>query len=497
MPFVRHLAPFAILALGSGSAHAAPTTIFLQYEEQRLVAGEADDAPNDVSATLEWFGVDEVTMPALTTEGGQDRAQLIAAVQQMVETQWEAVDVEFVTQRPTSGDFLMVTMGGRGDVVNLGYAGGWGIVDCYDENETAVAFVFSDNLRDEDGTLSASKLAMVVSQEAAHTVGLEHLGGSEEFIMYPRSNTASQHVFSDTCEEIADPIMDPEHPEYCLDHPGCEVGFQNDLAHLIEYLGPAGPGGMDSDGTDGGDTQGDTEGSDTDPGTRAPARARTPPEEPRTTRTPRRAQGIPAMTAPPTRLRGRPRRTPVVPRTRTTAPMPRGKGTLVVPVRPARRPPTPPPSDSRFPYCWGCGAARPPPPPAPAVELDTGLPRSALAGERVAGPIDLAYASHAVSEDNGTSNTALAVAKGALMALGGLVVFGLVVSAIKPLALVALVGGGGYLGYRALSGKKRLGSGRERKALGPGSSPGDADFDRRMKELDAIERRLDREIGKY
>lgn len=257
----------------TSTAKADTTTVFLQYEEQRLVAGDLDDAPNDISWTLDWFGLEEVTLPALTVEGGQDRDQLIAAIQQIVEFQWEAVDVEFVTQRPQSGDFLMVTMGGRGGDVNLGGAGGWGIVDCYDENKTGVAFVFSDSLREDDGSLSASKLAMVVSQEVAHTVGLEHLGDSESFIMYPRTSSGVMHTFSETCEAIVDPIEDPEHPEYCLDHPGCEEGFQNDLAHLIEYLGPAVPDGVDTEGTEtdgdsdgggtgGGDSDGDTGGTD-------------------------------------------------------------------------------------------------------------------------------------------------------------------------------------------------------------------------------------------
>lgn len=240
----------------------ATEKIFLQFEEQHLVAGDVEDAPNGVSWTLSWFGVDEVTMPALETVPGQDRDQLIAAIVQTVEGQWEGVDVEFVTERPASGDFIMVTMGGSGDLINLGYAGGWGIVDCYDENKTPVAFVFSERLANDEGLHDVNKLAMVVSQEAAHTVGLEHLGGDESFIMYPSSSGGIEHHFSTQCEDITNPIEDPDHPEYCLDHPGCPMGEQNDIAHLVEYIGPAVPDGDPGDDTDTGDDGGTTDGGD-------------------------------------------------------------------------------------------------------------------------------------------------------------------------------------------------------------------------------------------
>lgn len=107
----------------------------------------------------------------------------------------------------------------------------------------------------------------------------------------------------------------------------------------------------------------------------------------------------------------------------------------------------------------------------------------------------MAYPCAGVSEETDSTQTAAAVAKGALMGIGGLVALGVVLSLIKPLALIAVAGGAGYLGYRMLSKSKRLGPAAERRALGPAS--GDDDFNRRMKELDALERKLDREIGKY
>jgi hypothetical protein len=61
---------------------------------------------------------------------------------------------------------------------------------------------------------------------------------------------------------------------------------------------------------------------------------------------------------------------------------------------------------------------------------------------------------------------------------------------------VGVVGGAGYLGYRFMKKKRALPAGKSaggRKALSAAS--GD-DFDRRMRELEEVERRLDSEIGK-
>jgi hypothetical protein len=82
------------------------------------------------------------------------------------------------------------------------------------------------------------------------------------------------------------------------------------------------------------------------------------------------------------------------------------------------------------------------------------------------------------------------------MGLGGLVALGIVISVLKPLIVVGVVGGAGYLGYRLMKKKKALPPGGRaggRKALSAGS--GD-DFERRMRELEEVERRLDTEIGK-
>jgi uncharacterized membrane protein YebE (DUF533 family) len=88
----------------------------------------------------------------------------------------------------------------------------------------------------------------------------------------------------------------------------------------------------------------------------------------------------------------------------------------------------------------------------------------------------------------------VSVLKGALLALGALAAVGLGLTLVKavfaPLFLIALIGGAGYIGYRAFGKTKELQASRETKALSS------SDFDKRMRELDALDRQLDAEIRK-
>jgi hypothetical protein len=83
-----------------------------------------------------------------------------------------------------------------------------------------------------------------------------------------------------------------------------------------------------------------------------------------------------------------------------------------------------------------------------------------------------------------------AILKGGLIVLGGLAAIGLVISVLKPLLILGVLGGLGYVGYRMVASKdKAIEGGKSQAALPP-----DADFDRRMRELDKIEKQLDAQI---
>jgi hypothetical protein len=96
---------------------------------------------------------------------------------------------------------------------------------------------------------------------------------------------------------------------------------------------------------------------------------------------------------------------------------------------------------------------------------------------------------------DGDSGLAWPLVKGGLLVLGGLAALSLTMALLKPLFLLGVLGGAAYLGYRLLSGGKAL-EGKEHKALSAGSSSGD-DFERKMRELDALDKKLDAEIRKH
>jgi hypothetical protein len=89
---------------------------------------------------------------------------------------------------------------------------------------------------------------------------------------------------------------------------------------------------------------------------------------------------------------------------------------------------------------------------------------------------------------DGDSALAWTFFKGGLLVLGGLAAVGLAIAVLKPLLIIGVLGGAAYLGYRLLSGGKAL-EGREHKAL-----HADDDFERKMRELDALDKKLDAQI---
>lgn len=95
-----------------------------------------------------------------------------------------------------------------------------------------------------------------------------------------------------------------------------------------------------------------------------------------------------------------------------------------------------------------------------------------------------------MAEDKGSA--AWPIVKLGLIGLGGLVAIGLLAAVLKPLLILGVIAGAGYVGYRLFMGSdKALTGAKERKAIAP-----DDDFERKMRELDAMDRKLDEEIRK-
>lgn len=97
-----------------------------------------------------------------------------------------------------------------------------------------------------------------------------------------------------------------------------------------------------------------------------------------------------------------------------------------------------------------------------------------------------------MADDEGKS-AAWPVLKLGLMGLGGLAALVLMMAVLKPLLILGVITGAGYVGYRLFMGSDKAIEGtKERKALSP-----DDDFERKMRELDALDKKLDAEIRKH
>ena len=95
------------------------------------------------------------------------------------------------------------------------------------------------------------------------------------------------------------------------------------------------------------------------------------------------------------------------------------------------------------------------------------------------------------SGEEGESNTGLAILKGVIFTIGTVGAVVITLALLKPLFVLGVLGVAGYLGYRMVSNKTKALPESRQRSLGKSD-----DFERRMRELDALDRRLDAEIDK-
>ncbi|MFO0631428.1 MAG: Ig-like domain-containing protein [Nannocystaceae bacterium] len=149
-----------------------------------------------------------------------------AAVLQAVEADFDGYDVVVVDERPDGGDYTMAMVGPAGEKGVLGVA----LLDCNDDSPNNIVFAYHS---DGDGYSAASQ-ANTISQEVAHSFGLEHVDHPGD-IMYPQS-TGGDPVFLDACLAIVpadDIVCTAQHRRHC------DAGFQNAFRELYELLGPS------------------------------------------------------------------------------------------------------------------------------------------------------------------------------------------------------------------------------------------------------------------
>jgi hypothetical protein len=191
--------------------------VFVNFDGTRLSFG-SDDARTDTTILQELAG----DFPAY---GGTSER---AAVLQAVKADFAAYDVVVVDSRPTSGNYTMAMVG----PVDAGMVLGIAPLDCRDRLPNNVVFAFHGP---NDG-YTAPAQARTISQEVAHSFGLEHVDRPGD-IMYPVS-AGGDPAFLDECiAVVANPMIEcgDQHEDHC------PAGQQNSHREVLQRFGPSTP----------------------------------------------------------------------------------------------------------------------------------------------------------------------------------------------------------------------------------------------------------------
>ncbi len=161
--------------------------VYLNFDGVTLTASATnDDARNNISAILsgavapgQTRTIPSFNPSVLSSTGGLSRSQIINKVKQDLYNMHAAYNVEFVTERPASGNYSMIVFGGNcPSVSGDGGCVGVALLDCGDAQfPNNIVFVFPDGMRIDDMTVTAA-------QESAHGFGLSHTTDSND-VMYP------------------------------------------------------------------------------------------------------------------------------------------------------------------------------------------------------------------------------------------------------------------------------------------------------------------------
>ncbi|HTM18855.1 MAG TPA: Ig-like domain-containing protein [Kofleriaceae bacterium] len=140
-----------------------------------------DDARTNTSAIVNTASevIPAFSPSALASTGGLSRQQIIDKVIDDLYALHAPYNVDFVTSRPSSGNYSMIVFGGTcQSVTGSSNCAGIALLDCGDQMPANITFVFPAGLRVAD-------LATTAAQEAAHAYGLGHTDDHGD-VMYPQ-----------------------------------------------------------------------------------------------------------------------------------------------------------------------------------------------------------------------------------------------------------------------------------------------------------------------
>lgn len=114
----------------------ASRSVYLNFEGQTLTRGPSDATLNQAS----WMTIDQGTAPPYRS-GDPDRTADIKTIVQGVHAQLSQFPITVTTDRPTSGDYVMIVFGGQRDAVGSRFGAGVNQLDCGDARPDDVAWI--------------------------------------------------------------------------------------------------------------------------------------------------------------------------------------------------------------------------------------------------------------------------------------------------------------------------------------------------------------------
>jgi MYXO-CTERM domain-containing protein len=206
-----------------------PGTLYLNFEGAQMQSCNGSDWPVNNCSTI----MNDVVLPYSGDASARE------AVVQIMAADVEPFAVTIVGERPVDDDEYDMVMVGNWEPPpeEGGFAGVAPTIDCY--NMTRGETSFSLDLG------SASTVAKVVGQEAAHVWGLEHVDSPND-LLFPTTGGAGDPSFEDACHQIVvlDGGIQPTeancaemHELNCPDAPD----HQNSYQDMMMVFGPRTP----------------------------------------------------------------------------------------------------------------------------------------------------------------------------------------------------------------------------------------------------------------
>ncbi len=200
-----------------------PNILYLNFDgAQMRSTGSCDNAPANCS-----YIAGNVSYPAFNGSAFQ-KMEII----RLVTLYYQPFNIQIVTQRPASGNYSMVMIGGT-SLVGQG-AAGVAPLDCGDTNPNNVSFAFSEEVNNQP-----YDVATTIAQESAHAYGLGHTDNPQD-LMYP-ALSGQEMSFLDLNMRICDIVSG--WPQQCGTQSDCTgTGRQNSHQLLLANVGPGDTG---------------------------------------------------------------------------------------------------------------------------------------------------------------------------------------------------------------------------------------------------------------